>query len=539
LTSSSVEGSDLSRNTAVMAAGTTLSRITGFARVFALAYALGLTRLTDSYNLANTTPNIVYELVVGGVLSATLLPVFVRLFATRDEEDAWRGVSAIATVVTVVTIGLSVLLLAAAPVFIRLYTFATSGDAAAIADQRAVATFLLRLFAPQVAFYGLVTVMTALLHARRRFGLPMFAPVLNNLVVIGVLLAFPHIAPSLSLHRLRHEHGALLWLGLGTTLGVIAMAIPQIAAAFRLAGRRLRPRWEPGHEAVRTVVRLSLWTVGFTAANQIAYWVVLLLANRKAGDLSAYQASYQYFFLLPHGVIAVSLMSALQPELAERWSLGQVDAFRARMASGLRMVLTALVPAAIGYVTLARPIVALLIGHGAMSASDARTVANVLMTMAVGLPAFSAFLLLVRAFQAIQDAREVFVLYLIENGINIVLALALYPSLGVEGLALAFALAYTGGTVAALLAMRRRAGGIEGPALVRTSLRVAVASAAMAAIVLAVSAAVGSGGDARLAARVLAGVMAGVTVYVAVARALGVDELTALLRIGRGKREPG
>jgi putative peptidoglycan lipid II flippase len=539
LTSSPADGSDLSRNTAVMAAGTMLSRVTGFARVFALAYALGLTRLTDSYNLANTTPNIVYELVVGGVLSATLLPVFVHLFSTRDEDQAWQGVSAIATVVTGVTIGLSAVLLLAAPVFIRLYTFATSGDAAAIADQRAVATFLLRLFAPQVAFYGLVTVMTAVLHARRRFGLPMFAPVLNNLVVIAVLLAFPHVAPSLSLHRLRHEHGALLWLGLGTTAGVVAMAVPQVFSAVRLAGRRLRPRWEPGHEAVRTVVRLSVWTLGFTAANQVAYWVVLLLANREAGDLSAYQAAYQYFFLLPHGVIAVSIMSALQPDLAERWSLGQVDAFRARLAAGLRMVLTALVPAAIGYVTLARPIVVLLIGHGAMSASDARTVADVLMIMALGLPGFSAFLLLVRAFQAMQDARRVFVLYLVENGINIVLALALYPSLGVQGLALSFALAYAGGTIAALLAMRRRAGGVEGAALARTLIRVGVASAAMATVVLAISAIVGSGGNARLAIRVLAGVVAGVTVYVAVARALGVEELTALLRIGRGKRQPG
>src|SRR6185295_11429334 len=98
------------------------------------------------------------------------------------------------------------------------------------------------------------------------------------------------------------------------------------------------------------------WTVGFTVANQVAYWVVLVLANREAGDLSAYQAAYQYFFLLPHGIIAVSVMSALQPDLAERWALGNVAAFRDRLGTGLRSIVATLVPAAVGYIVLARPI---------------------------------------------------------------------------------------------------------------------------------------------------------------------------------------
>jgi putative peptidoglycan lipid II flippase len=528
---------DLSRNTAVMAVGTALSRVTGFGRVFALAYALGLTRVTDAYNLANTTPNIVYELVVGGVLSATLLPVFVRMRATTDEDDAWRGVSAVITVVGAIVVGLSLLLAVGAPLFIRLYTLANT--TASAEDQRAMATFLLRLFAPQVAFYGLVTVSTALLNAHRRFALPMFAPILNNLVVIGVLLALPHVVDDLSLAHLAADHGALLFLGLGTTAGVAAMALPQIVAVLRSARGRLRLSWDPRHAAVRTVLRLSLWTFGFTVANQLAYWVVLLLANRRSGDLSAYQAAYQYFFLLPHGVIAVSLMSALQPDLAEHWSLGRVDEFRARLATGLRGLLAVLVPAAIGYITLGRPIVRLLLGHGAMSAADVRTVADVLALMAVGLPAFSAYLLLMRAFQAMQDARQVFFLYVIENAVNVVLAFALYPSMGVQGLALAFTLAYSTGTLAALLAMRRRTGGIEARALAATGARVLAASAVMATVTLLCGRFVGAESGPGLALRVTIGVVAGVTVYVAVARALGEGELAKLLRIGRGKRQPG
>jgi putative peptidoglycan lipid II flippase len=527
----------LSHNTAVMAVGTALSRVTGFGRVFALAYALGLTRVADTYNLANTTPNIVYELVVGGVLSATLLPVFVRLNATHDEDDAWRGASAVVTVVGAVVLGLSVVLVVGAPLFIRLYTLANTSAGAD--DQRAMATFLLRLFAPQVAFYGLVTVSTALLNAHRRFALPMFAPILNNLVVIGVLLAFPHVASDLSLHRLASDHSDLLFLGLGTTAGVAAMALPQIIGIMRRARGRLRLRWDPHHEAVRTVVRLSLWTFGFTAANQVAYWVVLLLANRRGGELSAYQAAFQYFFMLPHGVIAVSLMSALQPDLAEHWSLGRVEEFRARLGTGLRALVAVLVPAAVGYITLGRPIVRLLIGHGAMSAGDVNVVADVLALMAAGLPAFSAYLMLMRAFQAMQDARQVFFLYLLENGVNIALALALYPSMGVRGLALAFSLAYTAGTAGALVVMRRRIGGVEGRTLAATVARVVAASAVMGAVTTVCARAVGTSSGPGLLVRVGVGVVAGVTVYVAVARALGEGELAALLRIGRGKRQPG
>jgi putative peptidoglycan lipid II flippase len=287
------------------------------------------------------------------------------------------------------------------------------------------------------------------------------------------------------------------------------------------------------------VLRLSVWTLGFTVANQIAYWVVLLLANRRGGDLSAYQAAYQYFFLLPHGIIAVSLMSALQPDLAEHWSLGRVDEFRARLSTGLRSLTAVLVPAAVGYITLGRPIVSLLLGHGAMSAANVRVVADVLAIMAAGLPFFSAYLLLMRAYQAMQDTRRVFYLYLLENAVNVALALALYPSMGVRGLALAFTLAYVAGTAAALVAMRRRTSGIDGAALVSTGGRVLIASAAMAAVTLLCAHVVGAPSGIGLALRVTIGVAAGVTVYLAVARVLGVDELAALLRIGRGKRQPG
>ncbi|MEO6120954.1 MAG: lipid II flippase MurJ, partial [Acidimicrobiales bacterium] len=256
--------STLGRNTAVMAAGTALSRLTGFGRLVALAYGLGFTRLTDTYALANITPNIIYELVLGGVLSATLVPLFVERLAgvgpggasshpgdagdpgdaARAEADreAWHAVSAVMTVVAAVAAAVTVAFVLVAPLIIRLYTVAN--DTGSAAEQQRVATLLLRMFAPQVAFYAMVSLATAVLNARRRFAAPMFAPVLNNLIVIAVLLVLPHVAENLSLSAVADDPAALALLGFGTTAGVAAMALAQLPS-LRRAGARLRPVWDP------------------------------------------------------------------------------------------------------------------------------------------------------------------------------------------------------------------------------------------------------------------------------------------------------
>ena len=514
----------LGRSTAVMASGTLLSRLTGFAKLVALAYAMGFTRLTDSYNLANVTPNIVYELVLGGILSATLVPVFVDLLATEEEDDAWRAVSAVVTTAAALLVAVTALFVLVAPFLVRLYT--VGNNTASVDEQRALATSLLRMFAPQVALYGMVTLATAVLHARRRFAAPMFAPVLNNLVVIGVLLALPHVVEEVSLASVLHDPGARLLLGLGTTAGVAAMALA-LLPPIRQAGARLRPVWDPGHPAVRAILRLSGWTFGFVAANQLALMVVLVLANGEAGDVAAYQAG-QVFFLLPHGVFAVSVMTALQPDLSERWALGDVTGFGRRVGVGLRTIAAVIVPAAVGYLCLARPIVTVALERGALGAGSASTTAGVLAMLALGLPGFSVYLFLVRAYQAQQDTRSVFLLYFWENAVNVALALALYPSMGVQGLALAYALAYTVAAVAALVRLQQRTRTVDIRLVIRTWVRVALASTMMAAVVLAVAAIV-----EPLALRMGAGVIAGVTVYLLVARRLGIQELSSLLRTGR------
>lgn len=531
----------LSRTTAVMAAGTVLSRVTGFGRVLALAYALGATRLTDSYNVANTAPNLVYELVLGGVLSATLIPVFIdRLTAGEDEDNgegngegeaaderAWRDISALVTLVVVVLCGLAALFAVIAPFVISLLT--ANNDTASAGAQREVATFLLRLFAPQVVLLGLIALTTALLNVRRRFAAPMWSPILLNLWTIAVLLAFPHVARGVSLAVARNDTRGLVLLGLGTTLGYVVQLLA-VLPSLRRAGVRLRPVWDPGNPVIRLTTRLAGWTLGVVAANLAAYLVIVVLASGREADYTVYTWAFA-FFQLPHAIVAVSIMSALMPDLSERWARRDAAAFRRQLALGVRTTAAVLVPAAVGYALLAHPILRIVLDHGRMSPRAAHATADALAVFALGLPGFSLYLLAMRAFQAMKDTRTMFFLYAGENAVTVVLALALYGPLGVQGLAIAFVAPYSLFTLIAFARLRQAAGGLDGARLAPALARITVATGVMAAVVA---------GLLRLLdddmLRVGSAVVLGSSVYVFLANALGVDDLLALVRFRRRPR---
>lgn len=503
------------RATLLMSVGTLLSRLTGLGRLVALAYALGLThRLTDAYNLANTTPNIVFDFVLGGVLSATLIPIFVDRLATRSPTAAWEAISAVVSLVAVLLAAMTLLFELAAPLLIRIYTFSTPHSG----QEVHAATVFLRMFAPQLAFYGLIVLSTALLNTRRRFGAPMFAPIANNIVVILVLVAVRHLAEGLSVSD-AGAHGAAFWLlGVGTTAGVAVQLVAQLPSMAG-TGIHLRWVWAPRHEAIRRMVRLSGWTFGFVAANQVALWVVLLLANRRVGDVSVWLTSYT-FFQLPFGVVAVSIMSAIQPELAESWSRRDVAAFRTRMAAGLRGLMGVIVPATVAYLLLARPALELFLRHGATGTAGAERAAVTTAVLALGLPGFCAFQLFVRSFQSMQNTRTPFFLYLLENGLNIVLAFALWAPLGVRGLAASVSAAYTIAALVGAWQLRGRLGGIEGTRLVRHLGRLALPTVSMAVAIAFVGVALAGESSLVLLARVFLAVVAGALVYIASATVL-------------------
>jgi putative peptidoglycan lipid II flippase len=505
----------VTRSAAVMAAGTTLSRVTGVLRFVALAYAIGTFALADAYNLANTIPNVIHDVVLGGVLAATFVPVFVERLTTREHDEAWEAISAVVSVALVILVVASVLFMVAAPFVVDAIT--AFNHAPNIAAQRTVATALLILFVPQLACYGFISIATALLNTRRRFAAPMFTPVANNLFVIAMLVVFAAIAGSPSLHGVATHRSWLLLLGLGTTLGVVLQA-GLLVPSLRRADLPLHFRFDLRHEAVRTIGRLSGWTFGLVLANQVALLVVLAASEHVGnGAVSAYTYAYT-FFQLPYAVVAVSVMSATAPELATHWSAGDYVAFRKRMTIGLRSIVALVVPAAAGMLVLARPLVALLLGHGAAGGLAATVpTATSLAMLALGIPGFCVFLYAIRVLQSVQDLRAAFWLYLLENGINIVLAVTMAGPFGVRGVALSISIAYSVAAVVAMAYLRRRVTGLAGVTVSRHFAHVLLATAVLVAAAVVGSDFSASESVAGLLLRVAVGTLVGAAAYIVAA----------------------
>lgn len=496
--------------TAYVAAGTLLSRVTGLLRILVAIYALGYSSLSDSFNLANNTPNIVHDLVLGGILTATFVPVFVSHLATRSEKQAVESISAVLTLAGGVLIAATVVFYLAAPYIIDLYTVGSHGPA--IATERQVATYLLRLFSPQLLAYGAISLMTAVLNTARRFSAPAFTPILNNVVAIAILLAFAAIGHTHSLTQVRGDHRLMLLLGVGTTLGVVVQALALVPSLLS-CGLRVRPRWRPDDPAVREIISLSGWTFGFVIANQLAVFVVSAIAvSIGAATLTAYTYA-STFFQLPFGIVAVSVMTTLSPVLAARFAKGDMAGFARHFGLGLRRTLAGVIPAVVGYLLLARPAISLISLGAGHHSGGAHLTATMLELLALGLPGFSTYLLAILAFQAMRDTWTPFFLYLLENGLNIVLAFVFRSTLGGRGLALSLAVAYSVAAIAALAMLRAHVGGLGGLIVVRYVVRTIICSLIMAFVVALVLAGVGSDQGIGLLERVVAGVVAGVVTY--------------------------
>ena len=502
-----------------MAVGTTLSRLTGVVRLIAQTTALGGAGFADGYNLANTTPNIVTDVVIGGVLSATFVPVFVDHLSTRRGKEAWEAISAVVTVTVTVLIGATVAFFVLTPDIIHLYTVTNHNPD--VHQQQQEAIFLLRWFVPQLTCYGLIALFSALLNSRGKFAAPMFVPIANNLVVIGILLWFHALVPHPSLASVDTHHTGLVLLGVGTTLGVVVQTVLLIPSLLR-ADLHIRFLWNPAHQAMRTITRLAGWTLGWVVANQVALVIMLALADGTTvpGGVSAWTYAY-IFFQLPYGVVAVSVMTAVTPSLSARWAQGDIAGFRHRMVYGLRSMLAIIIPSAVGMLILAHPLIDLVLAHGAETSAEAESTAATLAMFSLGLPGFCIFLFMVRVLQSMQDTRTAFRLYLFENLANVLLGVALVRPLGVRGLALSLSIAYTLGAVVAVSVIGRRVGGFGGSDLTTPIKRVAGASLVMAvATVLALSVSGATSGVALLA-RVVLAVVVGLVSYVAAAWVLG------------------
>ena len=524
------EERDVVRATGVMSVGTALSRVTGFLRLAAMAWALGITetRLADSYAIANITPNILYELALGGILTSVVVPVVVEWLETHGRDAAWDAVRRLLTLAAVGLTALAVVAIVAAPWIVDLYTARAGADREAV---RGLATFFLRWFMPQIVFYGVGAVLTGLLNAHRRFAVPMFAPILNNLVVIATFVVFALMPGPAAGSGLLATRAQELVLAIGTTLGVVAMTLA-LLPSIRDLGFRFEPRFGLD-AAMRKIAALAGWVFVYVLANQVGYLVVLVLAAGTRGGYAAYSSAFM-LFSLPHAIFAVSIFTALLPSLSSRWATGDVEGFRNLLARGLRGTGAIVLPASLAYLVLARPIVRVLLEHGATGPASGDLVASVLTAFAVGLVPFSAFQLLLRAFYAVQDTRTPALVNLVALAVNVGanLLLAVGLGLGVRGLAFGHAASYLVGSVLLYLLLRRRIGslpqGSVGPGLARAAAAAVVTAAAAWGVERLLAGAFGPGLVGETAALVGA-ILAGLAVFVGAAMLLDVDEVRAAL----------
>jgi putative peptidoglycan lipid II flippase len=427
------------------------------------------------------------------------------------------------------------------PLLARLFVLHEHGpDRAA---QLHVLTILILCFVPQMVFYGFTTLASALLNARHRFVAAAFAPVVNNVAVIVALAIFVwrtsgrHSAIT-DVASVRNDVGLLLILGIGTTIGIVAMALVLVPAVLR-ASVHLRVVFDWRNPAIRRILRLSGWTVGYVITNQLAQLFVLVLANNSAGNVSAYVYAFT-FYVVPHGLLAVSIMTTMTPNLARRARAQDLEGMRREFGLGLRYIVVLVLPAAVLFTVLAQPMLAVIVRHR-FSAHDAVITADTLQAFAISLVPFSVYLYVMRGFYALQDTRTPFILNAFENVLNVALALVLFGHFGVQGLALAWSGAYSIAAVVALVALRRRIGGVPDATAVRSALRAGAAAIALGVVAAEVAGAIGNTSPGRALLATVAASAAGGAVYIVGLVLLRSDELTALVGLvrRRGATPPG
>ena len=515
--------SGLLKNNLIVAVGTALSRLTGLVRVAVFAIVMGQTALADAYNGANNSPNAVYELLLGGVLSASLVPVFTR----QAEDDDRDATSAVVTVAVLALTAITIVAVAAAPLIFRLFSLDVAEGVNA-AEYRAVGTALARIFLIQIFFYGISALANALLQARRRFFAASWAPVLSNVVIIASLFLVPRTVggrePQL-IEVLTNDR--LKWtLAIGATVGIAVMALA-VLPALRTADIRLRFNPDVRHPAIRQLVKLSAWTFGYVVANQVAIVVVQNLAHPGSGQLDAYAKAY-IFFVLPHGLLAMSIVTTFTPEMASAVRRKDRQAFIDKTATGARLVAMMTFPAAAGMFVLRRPLVGLALEHGNFDVADAVRTSRALAGFALGLVGFSLYLFVLRAFYAHADARTPFTINLFENAINIALAFVLVGRYGVLGLAASFAIAYMVSSVWALQVLSYKVPGFRVRMVTGGVWQMALAALAMAEVMWVVAHVLGSNDGVGALVRTVVAGTAGIVVYLVLLTVMGVPELAQL-----------
>jgi putative peptidoglycan lipid II flippase len=508
---------------------TALSRITGYARTMVQAGVLGTGVVANAYGFSNGIANLIYELFLGGVLWAIFVPLLVERMTNHGEEDAQRLTNALLTLFLPLLAAVALLGIVLAEPLVDLSARFSESPKLSLEEAREtreLSIFFFRFFVLYIFFFGLGAVLTGVLNAHRRFFLPTFVPVVNNVITMILFGGYALLAP-------RNPEAAIYLLA-ATTLGVAAMSLLLIPTAWRL-GYKIRPVF--GHPSLVPAVKLAIPVLVFTAGSIGVQYVGLLLGS----SFSALPELYFAFtvFSLPYGVFVIALETALMPELSEQHARHDDEGYRETLSFGLRTMAFVIVPSAVGLIALSTPIIGLLYERGEFTPQDTEVAASILVAYSVGLLAYAGYFLLVRAFYSRQNTKTPALLNLVFFVVYAGVAYAFSQLFGVFGLALALSVVTAVIALFALAAMRREIGRIDGRGLLLSLVRILAAGAVMYAVAWVGTMVLGSGSsflDRALILTVVGG--ASLAAYLGVALLLGSEELksvVALLRRRAGK----
>jgi len=535
----------LLRALAVMGSGTMVSRVLGLVRVALVAFVIGNgTPQADTYAVALTIPTALYILFAGGALNSVLVPQLTRA-AKNDADGGEAYTNRITTAFLLILLTVTIAVTLAAPLITRIYS-SELWRTPEMADHYRAMVFLTMVTMPEVFFYGAFVILGQILNARDRFGPMMWAPVASNIIQVASILIF--------LFAWGRTDGqgvftpAQIWvLGGGYLLGAIVQAAVLVVFLARI-GYRFRPRFDLKGTGLGKTFKLAGWAVGFVLVNQVALAVVSRLAtSATAGGtgagLTVYNNAY-LVYLLPHSLITVSLATAMVTSASRLAAAGDTAGTAAEVMRTMRLVATALVPAALMLIALGHPIARLLFGNGT-GARDAPLIGWTIMALAVGLVPFTIQHVCLRTYYALERNRDTFFIQVFiaafQIGASLLLVLPFDRPLSVAPmLGLALSAAYLFGLIVSFRHLRKFLPDLRGAELVQHLSRITVAVAPGAALAWFITDRIGDSLLRTLAGLVIGGLVVTVS-YLGLSHVFHVREVTqivARLR-SRGRTDNG
>ena len=519
----------LARDALVVTVCTLISRLTGFARVLVAAAVLSNGVLGDTYHSANLIPNLLFELVAGGVLQAVLVPSFVAARRRGGDVELGRSVGAVVAVLTALLAVIAGVVMALSPLIARFLT-SLGDDPELAAEKLRVIRPMLIVFIPQIIFYGVGMVATAALAARRRFAAAALAPAVNNIVVITCYLLYrsSRSGEPASLDLDRYQFALLAG---GTTLAVVAFtAVPGIV--LRAQGVRWRPRWDTEQTAVRALRDSVGWAMLSVVGTLVPTAAAMVLGYGVEGGVAVFTLTFA-FFVLPHALIAVPVATAVAPRVADTWQRDRRDETVELIERSARVVVPLLLLAGAGMVALAWPVTRVVASFGQAASQGLAPIAHAMAVFGCGLLGYGMAFMMTRVLFSLEDVKRA---ALLVSGTALSGVVVMGVATGVlsdtdRAAALALGYGATQTMSAAVLTLRVRTvtGAPSWGSLGRLGIGSAVAAVASGAVMLVVQHQFATDRASSALAHVVAGAC-GVLVFLLVAPPLTGVRLSALLR---------